>query len=194
MSQAKIDTCITLWKEDGYAVEVLETRIQNGWVMELEMKVRRTNGRLVDFFTDWPAMKALARRQDFYLLPARLDKHQIILINKRLILNRQKNIIDIRRSYAMTYWFLQNHERAEHFGAELIGQAFFIEGIRKDICKLGSCQYILFQSIQMSLYESYLTFKSRFSKVTEEMEQSGLFLEEELTRQLQLYKEYVDAD
>lgn len=192
MNNKKVYNLIHIWEEKGYdIIEVGET-YQKSTLIEAKVHFKG-NGRPVNFTAEWPAIKELADRQNFYAFPIETcnDKQQSVvnLILKSQIYQLYKRIHDVKTGLYSTYWGIQRDGRVFSHIRELELLTNLFRGFEKDIKKMnsGKEQSLMKDNLMMSTLE---TLQIKLNNVKVKALESELYLYTELDPLFELVRQY----
>lgn len=192
MSNRKLKNLDKIWKEEGYIVQIEQTRSSEGVLMEIDMTLKMEDGSKVDFHRDWLKLRTLAQRQDFYLLPVSRSTDSVKMLNRYLINGVGKLLYQQSKDISQSYWYLQGEEQLLEFESRLHICELAVDSIRKDIVKLGACPPAAFRHIEIIINERYAKYQKLVIELTVDMIKAELLTKEELQVQVGIMNDYIN--
>lgn len=108
----KIKNLIKMWEKEGYEVKYYTEHIRSGDVLaEVELTIFRSDGHYIKFLEEWDAIKSLASRQGFYVMPVCENNNdgfsEVLLIIKDSAYQVHHQVTPIKKALDESYWYVQ---------------------------------------------------------------------------------------
>lgn len=167
----KVRNLYKIWKAEGYEVKCFTEHIRNGNALaEVELTIFRSDGHYIKFFEEWDAIKSLASRQGFYVMPINENNDdgfsELLLIIKDSVYQVHHQITPIKKALDESYWHIQEDP---------------------EIVQLGEMAFIIYQMV----YQMHYKVK-HMKSMNPNRYDAGLFHNGEVVQKWDLYKEKLE--